>query len=312
MPRSLPAFVVLALAASTTHGGVIVGYQPGSAASINTYDRFPNGLASPTANGSPQFIGAGLDLSGIGWRPDAPESALTLIAPRYVIGAWHVPLGPQLSFANAAGAVTTVTVAQSYRLTTGGVDSDVRLVRLTTAIDPAATGVRPIGVADVTAAGAVGLNALAYGQNPAYNVPVDGSPAGTPNPDRRQLGRAVISQVTTATFAPPNEPSPTRVVIWENGSQPGDVALIGGDSGGPLLVRGVNGDAALLGAHFGAGPNFSASSFLPEYVGQINTILSDNGDLPLVLVTPVPEPAGLLAATGLGLLVARQRRRAAA
>src|SRR5258708_7782504 len=93
------ALALLFVAASSGHAGVIVGYDPATSASHNTYDRFLGPYPSaPVTNNSPQFIlsaftstaGTGHNLSGIGWSPANPAFSVTLVSPQHILGNFHV------------------------------------------------------------------------------------------------------------------------------------------------------------------------------------------------------------------------------
>src|SRR4029079_8020436 len=74
--------------------------------------------ATVTPNNSPLFIGSGLDLSGVGWRPEAPAFAVTLISPQHFVTAAHAGLGSQVQFADPTGGVHTYAVAGATPLLT--------------------------------------------------------------------------------------------------------------------------------------------------------------------------------------------------
>ena len=302
--RRLPALFACLLA-SPAWAGDLVGYVAGSQASIDRFDRFPNGIANPTPNASGSFVGAGLDLSGIGWLTGNPTFAVSLIAAvpsatptdpavgRYILGAAHVGFGANVTFADNQGVTHTYSVTGTQRLTTNGVPSDILIGRLSANV-PAGDGVKPLPLAQLTPATAVGLEAFAYTQNTAYGST---GPNGTGDPTRRQLGLATIGSVEQVDFGAGN--SPTMDAVWQRDpGRTGSVLLTGGDSGGPLFTRGQNGETALIGGHMGAdaGQGISVSSFLPEaeYVTQLNQFMGVDGYQ--VLFAPVPEPAGLLAA----------------
>ncbi len=306
--RRLPALLACLLAAPAWAGD-IVGYVANSQTSIDTFDRWPNGIASPTPNGAAGFVGAGLNLSGIGWRADNPTFAVSLIAAvptadpsapavgRYILGAAHVGLGTSVTFADNLGVTHTYAVTATQRLTTNGVLSDILIGRLSANV-PSGDGIKPLPLAAVTRTTAVGLEAYAYTQNAAYGS------------TRRQLGLATIGAVQQVDFGPGN--SPTVDAVWQRDlNRTGSVLLTGGDSGGPLFTRGLNGETALIGAHMGvdAGQGVSVSSFLPEaeYVTQLSQFMGVDGYQ--VLFAPVPEPTGLLAVAVVGALAWRRRAR---
>ncbi|HET6574912.1 MAG TPA: trypsin-like serine protease [Fimbriiglobus sp.] len=304
MCRHLLAVALLLALAAPAPAGVIAGYDPASQASHDTYDRFASGFpTAPVPNSSSAFVAAGIDLSGVGWLAGDPKFAVTLISPRHILGANHVGFpGGQVQFVNAAGQVKTYTVMSTTRLTTPGQTqpSDLLLGTLSAAI-PAADGIRYIGVAGVTAAQAVGLPMLAYGQNPAY----------APSP---HLGTNVINGVSLESFNNPSDPDQTRVMTYDwAAGVPGEMYLIGGDSGGPAFVR-ADGDLALAGVHYGVSRStndpqpgdFSASTFVPEYITGLNAAMAGSGFQ--VTVVPVPEPAGLLAFAALAVTAGVVRR----
>jgi hypothetical protein len=299
MCRRLPAVALLLALAASAPAGVISGYDPASPMSHQTYDRFASGYpTAPVPNSSSAFVAAGIDLSGIGWRADNSRYSVTLISPRHVLGAVHVGFGNAVQFVNAAGELKTYTVTSAVSITTpGGGPSDLLLGTLSEAV-PATDGVRHFGVAGVTAAQAVGLPVLPYGQNPSF---YGSSP---------HLGTNTIDAVELI--------SSTRTALYNyTPSTPGDLYLIGGDSGGPMFTR-ANGDLALIGVHYvnsgdpappGSEPlagAASGSTFVPEYVAGLNAVMDDTGYQ--VTVVPVPEPAGLLAFAALTVAVCMVRR----
>ena len=335
MPRLL-APALLLLAAGAARGEVINGFDPNASASYATYARFQSGWpAAPMANGSQSFVGAGLDLSGIGWRVEggAPTSAsVTLISPQYIIGANHFGLSSTVAFTDGAGGVVTRNVLSTARLNTTYTDSqgthtapsDILVGRLDSPIS-AGTGVRPVAIAAPGTA-YTGLPLLVYGQNSTYGA------------NNFYLGRNTLANVQVNTFGPPYpDPSPTATAEFAAGTTQGNGYLTDGDSGGPLLARGgPDGNTlALIGAHFGVSnrdiplngypgtippggmtvtgspDDISASSFLPDkdsqYIQQLNDLMRLDGYQ--VLLVPVPEPAGLLAVAVVAAL-AWQRRRA--
>ncbi|MFO0851356.1 MAG: trypsin-like serine protease [Gemmataceae bacterium] len=322
MPLARLAGLLLTLAASAP-AGEIVGYVPGDPASKATYDRFASGFPSaPVANTDPAFTGSGLDLSGVGWRVADPRFGLTLISPQHFVTAAHVggfSAGQQVRFTAGDGTALTVTLAndgatgavRQFRPTTTFVNgqgqtqtlpSDVLVVKLPAPIDPA-TGIRPLAVGSGTLL--AGTPLLVYGQNPAYS----------PGP---QLGRNTLDTIEVASFDGPTPTTEATVVAGDDYTRtpPGDTALIGGDSGSPLLVRQGN-TAVTVGTHYGIEgdlakpdlPYTSYSALLPAYLDQIQAFVAADGQA--LTVVPVPEPATVGLAAVAGLLGVRWVRRRA-
>lgn len=289
-PISVSLFLLtVALSTQSVRAGVIVGYEQGDPASHARYDRFAGGFPSaPVANTSPVFIGAGYDLSGVGWIAGSPHLAVTMITPQHFLAAAHVGTGSSVQFVGAGGVVQTYAVASSTRLNTqfagGTLPSDVLIGTLAAPI-PDSHGITSYPIAGLTDSTTPGTPLLVYGQNPAYGT----SPhLGTNVAD----GTALESFDGFATEA-------TRVVFYDfTPGVDGEIYLIGGDSGGPLFTV-VNGQLALIGGHYGVSnpttnPNagdISASTFLPSYLNELNRVLAGSGYQARVLA--VPEPATL-------------------
>jgi hypothetical protein len=297
MCRRLPAVALVLALAAPVRAGVIAGYDLASPASHDTYDRFASGFpTAPVPNSSSAFVASGIDLSGVGWLAGNPTFAVTLISPQHIVGAAHVGFGNgQVTFLSADGVLKTYTVTSTVAIPTPGQSqpSDLLLGTLSAAI-PASDRVRSFGVAGVTAAQAVGLPILPYGQNPAYST----SP---------HLGTNTIDGVELVNS--------TRTALYDyTPSTPGDLYLISGDSGGPVFTRAASGDLALIGVnyvHSGTDTpqpgDFSGSTFVPEYINGLN---ANMGTTYQVTVVPVPEPAGLLAvAAVVAVGVIRHRKR---
>jgi hypothetical protein len=271
----------------------LVGYADDPA----RYDRFASGFpASPVATAAAQFLGAGLDLSGVGWVTAGPRTGVTLIADRYIIGSAHngFAVGTGVTFAGTGG-LRAFTVDQVTRLSTGALPSDLIVGRLSAST--AGTGVTPIPVGQVSAAQVVGTPLLVYGSNP--NAPYSNSP---------HLGLGTVAgtrQISAFGGADDN-------VVYEFLRDPavaGSAQAVGGDSGSPSLVRQGN-QAVILGTHYAigtlGGQPATFDVFLSEYLLQIRQATDFT-----VLVAPVPEPAGLLIAAVAAAACGRVRRQTA-
>jgi hypothetical protein len=313
MYRRLPAVALLLALAAPAPAGVIAGYVKDSQTNYDArYDRFASGFdfspgapTTPVPNSSSAFVAAGIDLSGVGWLASDSRFAVTLISPRHVLGAAHVGFGNNtVRFVNAAGQVMSYTVTSTTRLTTPGqtLPSDLLLGTLSADV-PASDGVRHFGVAGATAAQAVGLPTLAYGQNQS-----------TAYADSPHLGTNVIDGVGLTSFDN-FQTEATRVMTFDwTAGVPGEMYLIGGDSGGPAFTWTTDGDLALVGVNYGVSRgttnpqpgDFSASTFVPAYIDPLNAAMAAGGYQ--VTMVPVPEPAGLLAVAGLALAAGVVRR----
>jgi hypothetical protein len=284
--------------------GVIVGHAAGFDPFYDVYSaNAPNGsnvIVAPTVNTTPSFIGTGYDLSGIGWSTVDSTFGVTMISPQYFIGAYHVSVQNnsteynQIQFAErlrgGSGQLTGQTVlhtymlANSYHLSTppGVQNSDVFLGRLSA----------PIPASDHIAFYPVPFNPAfftAYDGQPLVNFGVNGGYGagnrfhlGTNNVDgggvqEGTFGGGDLTEIATYNFDP---------------NRTSEFHLISGDSGSPSFIP-VNGQLAVLGAHFGVDltTNLSADSFLPFYVSPLNTIMAADGQsVTLVPLAPVPEP----------------------
>jgi hypothetical protein len=102
------------IAAVPAHAILINGEGPDNVTGI--YDRFMLGTypGAPVAN--PTFIGAGLDLSGIGWVSANPRQSITLVSSQYFVGATHLMpgAGTMLQFLGTDHLLYSATVGATY------------------------------------------------------------------------------------------------------------------------------------------------------------------------------------------------------
>ncbi len=279
----------------------ILWAAPAEAALFSAYnaaihERFSSGTTS-----NPTFLLNGFDLSGVAFDTtpgtiDARGAAL--ISQQHVLGAWHFRPST-VNFVGTDGVVRSYAVESWTRLTTGGINSDVAIGRLASEV----TNVNPLPIAIGADSAFIGHELYAFGQS-------------------NQAGRNIIDAIGTLYLNGDPSDNPTVVTAYDfdnpsNGGTGGvgddEIGLVGGDSGYQSLIV-SDGQLALLGAHFAVSetPNYevnytSFSSFARDYVDQINTIVTGDGQSLSFVV--VPEPASMAIFAGAaGLLLARRRR----
>lgn len=319
----LRALTILATVPALAAAGVINAHN--ATAFDARYDRFTSGFpTAPVVNTSPSFIGAGTNLSGVGWWSGDPRFHVTMISPRHYIAAAHVNYGAnaQFNFYDAPNnAVRTVTTQFTRRMTTTFVNpntsmvqtlpSDVILGTLTEPI-PASFNITSYPIATGTNPQFIGLPLTAHGSNANYG-------AG----NMTHVGTNNVSAIGAVSFDNFMTEANIGYTYAYNPSvgTPNEIYLIDGDSGGPSFFR-YGAEYALMGGHYAVSnatlnPNpgdVSIDTFLPFYAGQIagfmlqDTDAANPGGYVLQTVT-VPEPGSLtLLAVAGGAWVIRRRR----
>lgn len=277
------------MAGATAWTAIINGEGPDSETGI--YDRFVVGTypGAPVAN--PSFIGAALDLSGIGWLDTNPTRSITLVSPQYFVAASHylTGIGSTFQFEGTDDLLHSATVASYHTLTytgtAGAQSSDLTLGRFTTAL-PASVTPMPIfyqGATDISVPSSfdayAGVSLFNYGRT-------------------ARMGTNVLDDFSEFSFGSPV----TNIgLFYTQGAGAGETLLEGGDSGSPTLAY-QDGVYGLIGTHSGVVPalSLSADAFVAytPYVNQINAVLAlDNQSLTFV---STPEPGTML--VGLALL----------
>jgi hypothetical protein len=256
------------------------------------YDRFLVGSYPGAPMANPSFIGASLDLSGIGWVAAAPTQSITLVSPQYFVGASHAFPGPGtvLQFEGTDGSLHSATVASLHTLTYTGTDgaqsSDLTIGRLTIAL-PSSVTPMPIfyaGATDIT-------NPPSFGAYDGVALLNYGHTA--------RMGVNGLDGFSEYGFVH-NGPQTNIGLIYTQGTGPGETLLEGGDSGSPTLAY-RDGVYGLIGTHSGVDTAhlLSVDAFVSytSYVAQMNAFMAADGQS-LILV--VPEPGTFM--FGLALL----------
>ncbi len=283
---------ILLGAGSIAHAAMhIQSYAP------SQHDRFYSGISPARA-----FVGEAFDWSGVG-NTGAGISAgtgtwATLISDNFALSAAHFSptAGQTVTFypGDTFTGAKTATVAQVYGTTTGGLPSDLRLIRFVSAVDASITRYPVLLKPTVDD----------YINEPIY---VYGN--------AHRVGRNVIDGVANLVDDLMTPTQRTTVSIFDYHTTQGvgadETYLQAGDSGAPSFAT-VNGALALVGIHFAISSNtisdgvMSFDSFVPAYIAQLNTHMSASGQS---VMTVVPEP-GLIALVpvALGLLMRRRKR----
>ncbi len=263
----------------------IVGYDSA------TNDRFSSGYpGNPVANASVSFLGAGYDLSGVGWNPADSSQSFAMISDQYFVYSNHSGPGSSLDFYSPTqGTVVSYGVsATTYQFSYNGQTSDFAVGRLTTALNPA-DGIANYAVLNLpTIQDYAGLHVLMYGHGVSSPV----------------LGANVVDAYGAYDFNGDTIADNYGIGYSYHSNQPGDSMLEGGDSSSPTFAV-VNGKLVLIGTHSGTttigGIPYSIDTFIPTYFDQMTAQGID--------FTAVPEPArGLLLLLGACALLRRRHR----
>lgn len=239
--RSL-ALALLPLLATDTRALSIAGYSP------EAHNRFASGfLTQPVANTSPSFVGAGFDLSGVGWFPGTgiPGTGrsrnFALITPLHIMQARHYPTGKDsvINFLAADGTLQRNTLLGHSTVNTGTYGNDLSVGTFATTFS-ADQGVANYRVLDVRSSSISrdlgGLPFLIYG-----------SQADSVGP------RLAFATGTAAPFSLAN------VQHWSGSGSGTAQQWEGGDSGGPGFVRYTAPDGSTTLTY--AGPALHPSGF---------------------------------------------------
>jgi hypothetical protein len=245
------------------------------------YDRFAN---------SSDFIGAGLDFSGVGQDASSPARWATMISPHFFLSAGHFPPSGTVTFYDTnslTGGTHSASVLAGTKIYIAGqtLPTDVYL-----------------GVLDGTVSEAyyplLDPNSLSAGQ-PIFVY-------GKPN----RLGTNVISEIGQFDLGVQN-PDHTFTTLstqigfdyfYNETGNPGDAQLELYDSGGPSFVT-INNKLVLVGTHSGADtadgyPYVSFDTSPSFYINEINAAMASLAGQYGVgageQVTVVPEPSALV------------------
>lgn len=277
-----------AVAFAATGAGVSAQAGIFAAYDSTRHDRFSGGVTP-----NPNFLLSGYDLSGIANDSAVSAQGTVLISPQHVIAAWHYrPVN--ISFVGTDGVQRQYAVAAWTRLPPSGQGSDVAIGRLASPVLPS-DNINPLPIAIGPDSAFVGHELYAFGQN-------------------NQAGRNVIDAIETVSSG--SDPTVTTAYDYDsyvNGGTGGvgddEIGLVGGDSGHASLIL-FNGQLGVLGTHFAVSEAPSQtvnyvnySSLARDYLSQIDTIITQDGQTYSTLF--VPEPSGVVVVIGALLLVRR-------
>jgi len=255
----------------------------------------------------PDFIGSANDWSGVGIENSGAHRWATMISSTYFISAEHAAptVGSDIVFHtdnNPAGSTVTREVMSITQVGT----SDLVIGKLSSAPGPTIS-IYAVA-ADPTTAG--GFSSSVYSDQLAFVV---GRDTGTSTTSFR-VGRNELDGFGTFSDAPTLGDAITfdddRFSAESLGAD--EAFLISGDSGAPLFVTSGD-DLVLTGINWFAIPAsgddlpYSGSTFVPNYITEINAILAGGGES-LTLVS-VPEPSGVVYLTLAAITLSLRRRR---
>ncbi|MEM6551760.1 MAG: PEP-CTERM sorting domain-containing protein [Planctomycetota bacterium] len=282
-----------------------------------SHDRFLNNDAD-----NPNFLLAGFDLSGIAKRGNSGSGAV-LISPQHFITADHfkpASVNGSVTFRGTDGTDRSYTVTGYDQLTTFGDGSDLSIGTLAAPIDPFTDFINPLPIAfSPSIDDFIGLEVYTFGNGDlaGRNVIIDTGIAEFGSGDPRP------SVVLATAFDTVENSGGDGNGPLTDGLGPDEAGLQGGDSGNAALTV-IDGQLAVLGAHFGIAsglpdnslllpfsqddPYFSLSTLMSPYLSQINAITQTDGQTFQTLTVTIPEPTtATLLLLGLTLTTLRRR-----
>lgn len=252
------------------------------------------------------FIGAGNDWTGVGLESGGSTRWATMISSTHFISAEHAAptIGNNIVFHADNNPASPAITREVMSITQVG-STDLVIGKLSSAPGPT---IAIYSVAsDSTSAG--GFTSSVYSDREAFVV---GRDVGTSTTSFR-VGRNELDGFGTFADTPTIGDAVTfdddRFTAESLGAD--EAFLISGDSGAPLFVT-VDGDLILTGINWftnpasGGDPRYSGSTFVPNYIDDINVILAGEGES-LTLVA-VPEPSSMLLLALSGMVWIKRRR----
>lgn len=239
-------------------------------------DRFASGYASaPVPNTSGSFVGAGLDLSGVGWNPLDPKQSFTMISDEYFVFATHHAPGATIEFfspalyaanpGNPSAAIVTLNVSGTvFRPSTttilGTGLSDLSIGKLSSPISNA-YGITSYPILDLpTLNHYLGLTLLTYGHG------------GTSTTSPRLATNTLDEFALVDLFSPTGVPDSFDFVFDLDTGVGGESYIQSGDSGSPTFVL-REGVLTLIGTHSAidpdSDPQLAVDNFIPFYLNQM-------------------------------------------
>lgn len=280
------AIALVLMLAAPARALTIVGYDP----AVN--DRFASGYSgTPVENTSPTFLGAGFDLSGVGWNTANSMQSFAMISDEYFVYSNHYAPGSTLSFFSPTlGTVVEYAVGSTYQFTYNGETSDFAIGRLSTPLD-SAHGITSYAILDLAqASDYIGLTALVYGHG--------GSTTSSP-----RLASSTVDFALTYDLSGPEADDSIGIAYEYNSGQPGDFMFEAGDSSSPSFTV-WGGQLVLIGTHSAIsteGTPYSIDNLIAAYTDQ----MSAQG----IAFGTVPEPSrSVLLLLGACALLLRRHR----
>ena len=257
----LVGLTLLGLLAAPALALQVTGY------SSETNDRFSAGYpTAPVENASPNFVGAGLNWSGVGWSSADASKSFGFLSPRHYLVASHYAGSASVSiFAN--GSVQSQSQWKVENTGYGAIYNGTPDLSLGTLNEPFSgnSGMARYAVLDLNSTSGTNdtsaynnLSLLLYGKGP-------NSSSST------RIGEASISVVI-------NNQDGQYFLTGRTTTQ-----LEGGDSGSPAVHRWTNPagvqEVTVVGNHLGINETYNFVNFAGTYqaMAALNTLMNDDG-----------------------------------
>lgn len=246
---------------------MVSGKTPGDATmdacSANNYS-----TATPAVTRNTGLFCAGLDLTAIsviaGTGYTFPGA---LISPRHVLGAWHAPQPSPLVWKRADGSYATASILSRARID----NCDLSVAYL----DAPISGITPLPVLPAN-----WKTYLFSAGTPNMKLPVLSKTVH--RPDGSQRDQWNINNIVAIQAAPFVYGEIAHMPCWCTyqptlGTEPWYSKIIGGDSGGPVLVP-INGAPVLLGTYYSTSTLPMASLYIADIEAAMTTLAAAQGD----------------------------------
>lgn len=256
---------------------MVSGKTPG-AATMAAHTANNYSIAAPAVTRNAGLFCSGLDLSAISVISGAGRETMpgigyhfpgALISPRHLLGAWHAPHANPMVWIRQDGSYASAGVLSRARI--DGTDLAVCY------LDAAITGITPLKLLP-----ADWYLRLHTQSAKSYNIklPVLSKTVHAPDgsvADQWSINHAIRISDTQSVWG-----EITHAPCWCTyqptlGTEAWYSPIIGGDSGGPVLVP-VNGAPVLLGTYYSTTNLPMASAWLPEIEAAMNALAQAAGD----------------------------------